>query len=88
MIGRYSQIGIYRDLARSRQFYRVSGAGLLAVMSFLLDRGSESLPIPLRASLEAFKNDGATPPVVYQDKQPVGVLSVTDLIRPSACDMV
>ena len=42
MIGRFSQIGIYRELAHSRVFYRVAFAGLLALASYLWDRGSES----------------------------------------------
>jgi len=43
MIGRFSQMGIYRELARSREFYRVAFAGLLALVSYLWDRGSESM---------------------------------------------
>ena len=42
MIGRFSQIGIYRELARSREFYRVAFAGLLALTSYLWDRGADS----------------------------------------------
>ncbi|KKK74453.1 hypothetical protein LCGC14_2883600, partial [marine sediment metagenome] len=42
MIGRFSQMGIYRELGRSREFYRVAFAGLLALASYLWDRGSES----------------------------------------------
>ena len=40
MIGRFSQIGIYRELARSHEFYRVTFAGLLALASYLWDRGN------------------------------------------------
>ena len=43
MIGRFSQSGIYRELARSREFYRISFAGLLALVSYLWDRGSVTL---------------------------------------------
>jgi len=42
MIGRFSEIGVYRELARSCEFYRVILAGLLALVSYLLDRGSGS----------------------------------------------
>ena len=42
----------------------------------------------LRQRIEAFKERGATPLVVYQDKQPLGVLSVADPIRPRAKEMV
>lgn len=36
----------------------------------------------LRLSLERFRANGATPLVVYRDRQPVGVLSVRDHLRP------
>ncbi len=42
MIGRYSQLGVYQDLLRSRYFYRVAFAGALALASYLWDRGAET----------------------------------------------
>lgn len=38
MIGRFSQLGVYRELVRSRYFYRVAFAGALALASYLWDR--------------------------------------------------
>ena len=43
MIGRFSQLGVYRELVRSRYFYRVAFAGALALASYLWDRGTGSL---------------------------------------------
>ena len=40
MIGRFSQLGTYRDLLQSREFLRASFAGALALASFLWDRGN------------------------------------------------
>lgn len=45
MIGRFGQVGIYRELARSRDFYRILLAGLLALVSFFWDRGAESMSV-------------------------------------------
>ena len=42
MIGRFSELGVYHELASSREFYRVLLAGLLGLVSYLLDRGSGS----------------------------------------------
>ncbi len=39
MIGRFSRLGVYRELLRSRDFYRISSGGALALASFLWDRG-------------------------------------------------
>jgi len=41
MIGRFSQAGVYRELAESGKFYRIAFAGGLALASYLWDRGSE-----------------------------------------------
>ena len=38
MIGRFSQLGVYRQLLRRRDTYRVAFAGALALASFLWDR--------------------------------------------------
>jgi Cd2+/Zn2+-exporting ATPase len=42
MIGRFSQVGVYRELARSHEFYRITFAGGLVLASYLWDRGNES----------------------------------------------
>jgi Cd2+/Zn2+-exporting ATPase len=41
MIGRFSQLGVYRELLGSRDFYRIALAGLLTLTSYLWDFGSE-----------------------------------------------
>ncbi len=41
MIGRFSQLGVYRELLGSRDFYRITLAGCLTLASFLWDRGGE-----------------------------------------------
>jgi len=47
-----------------------------------------SLPPPLDKCLEEIKEKGATPLVVYQNKKPLGVISVADQIRPGASGTV
>lgn len=43
-----------------------------------------ALPSPFRAQLEAMEERGATPIVVYRNKEPIGLLSVSDKPRPTA----
>ena len=40
MIGRFSQLGVYRELLGSRDFFRIALAGVLTLASYLWDRGS------------------------------------------------
>lgn len=54
------------------------------VGSAYLGGGSMTVPEPLRQHLERFKQRGATPLVVYEDKRPIGILSVSDQVRPDA----
>ena len=61
---------------------------LVEIGSAYIGGGSMNVPSALRCHLEDFKDSGATPLVVYQDKQPVGVISVADHIRPSAKDAI
>ena len=42
MIGRFSQLGVYRELLGSRDFFRVALAGFLTLASYLWDFGSEA----------------------------------------------
>ncbi|MCL4502360.1 MAG: cation-translocating P-type ATPase [Deltaproteobacteria bacterium] len=46
MIGRFSQLGVYRELVNSEEFFRVAMAGGLALSSYLWDtwKGSGTLP--------------------------------------------
>jgi Cd2+/Zn2+-exporting ATPase len=39
MIGRFSRLGVYQELFRSRDFYVILAAGLLAALSYGIDRG-------------------------------------------------
>jgi Cd2+/Zn2+-exporting ATPase len=41
MIGRFSQLGVYRELLGSRDFYRIALAGFLTLASYLWDFGGE-----------------------------------------------
>ncbi|SHF12113.1 Cd2+/Zn2+-exporting ATPase [Desulfacinum infernum DSM 9756] len=66
---------------------RVEGC-LVEVGSAYLGGGTLSVPPPLRDHLESFKRSGATPLVVFENKQPVGVLSVQDHVRPGAGEAV
>jgi len=51
--------------------------------------GSEAvLPWPLQQCLEDLLNRGSTPLVVFRDSSPVGLLSVSDQIRPTAIQAV
>jgi Cd2+/Zn2+-exporting ATPase len=50
--------------------------------------GTMSLPGKLRSRLEAYKEKGATPLVVYEDQNPLGILSVSDHLRPVARETV
>ncbi|MEW6720050.1 MAG: cation-translocating P-type ATPase [Thermodesulfobacteriota bacterium] len=42
MIGRFSKLGVYQELFRSRDFYIASGAALLALASYAVDSGGGS----------------------------------------------
>ncbi|MBZ4658246.1 MAG: copper/silver-translocating P-type ATPase [Desulfacinum sp.] len=66
---------------------RVEGS-LVEVGSAYLGGGTLSVPPPLRDHLESFKRSGATPLVVFENKQPVGVLSVQDHVRQGAGEAV
>lgn len=47
-----------------------------------------SIPMDLRHPLERIKERGATPLLVYQDKKPLGIISVADGLRPAAAETV
>ena len=61
---------------------------LVEVGSAYIGGGSMNLPLELRGRLETFKKNGATPLVVYQERQPVGIISVKDHVRPGARDTI
>jgi Cd2+/Zn2+-exporting ATPase len=64
------------------------GGSLVEVGSAYLGGGTANLPEGLRLHLERFKENGATPLIVYQDQRPLGILSVSDHVRPSAAETV
>lgn len=43
MIGRYNQLGVYRELVRSRDFYIIIFAGLLALASWIVDYNDDAI---------------------------------------------
>ncbi len=89
---RYAQVTIHR----AEHVFTQIGLGVRAwvegaqveVGSAYLGGGTLSLPVPLRDQIEAIKERGATPLVVYQDKRPLGILSVADHVRPGAATTV
>jgi Cd2+/Zn2+-exporting ATPase len=64
------------------------GGRLIEVGSAYLGGGTANIPEGLRAHLERFKEMGATPLIVYEDKRPLGILSVSDQIRPTAAETI
>ncbi len=57
---------------------------LIEVGSVYLSGGTGGVPLPLQSRLQAIKDKGSTPLMVYRDKQPLGFLSVSDQVRTSA----
>ncbi|EKD35311.1 MAG: hypothetical protein ACD_75C01960G0002 [uncultured bacterium] len=57
---------------------------LVEVGSVYLNGGLGGVPVSLQARLQAIKEQGATPLMVYRDKQPIGFLSVSDRVRRGA----
>lgn len=54
------------------------------VGSAYIGGGTMSVPLSLRPHLQAFKDRGATPLVVFEDREPLGIISVADHVRPAA----
>lgn len=57
---------------------------LVEVGSAYIGGGAMLLPLALREHVEKLKEQGATPLVVYEDRNPLGVIAVSDSVRPSA----
>jgi len=57
---------------------------LVEVGSYSVGENSATFPGHLQACLDASLSSGITPLVVYRDKAPVGLLNVTDQVRPLA----
>lgn len=64
------------------------GGHLVEVGSAYLGGGSMQVPIALRSHLESFKESGATPLVIYEERKPLAVLSVADHVRDSAAGTI
>ena len=58
------------------------------VGSVYLYGGITNVPQPLQLPLNTIKDQGATPLMVYQDKQPLGFLSVFDRVRKGAGETI
>ena len=57
---------------------------IIEVGSVYLYGGIGAVPLPLQEPLHAAKNRGATPLMVYRDKEAIGFISVSDKIRKGA----
>lgn len=62
---------------------RVQGS-LIEVGSGCIGGGTTSIPVELSEPLESIKGRGATPLLVYRDHRALGIIGVSDKIRPSA----
>ena len=61
---------------------------VIEVGSVYLYGGTGAVPLSLQLPLHAAKNRGATPLMVYKDKEPLGFLSVSDQVRTGAAHTV
>jgi Cd2+/Zn2+-exporting ATPase len=64
------------------------GGRLVEVGSACLGGGIVQVPPALRSHLESFKENGATPLVVYEERRPLAVMSVADPVRGSAAETI
>ena len=61
---------------------------LVEVGSFTAGESTAVFPRSLQRCLEESMSRGATPLVVYRDQTPVGLLNVSDQVRPSAVETI
>lgn len=61
---------------------------LVEVGSAYLGGGSMQVPENLRCQMDAFKENGATPLVIYEERRPLGVMSVADHVRQTARETI
>jgi Cd2+/Zn2+-exporting ATPase len=61
---------------------------IIEVGSAYLGGGSMNLPLLLRQHVEDFRENGVTPLVVYENRRALGVLAVSDPVRPAAQNTV
>jgi len=64
------------------------GGSLIEVGSVYLGGGTGNMPESLRRCMEGIKERGATPLVVYRDRNPIGVLGVADRVRSTASEAI
>jgi len=84
------------SLIRAEEVYTRIGLGVQAFVggkhieigSAYIGGGTMSLPVTLQRSLDDIKARGATPLTVYQDKHPMGIISVSDQVRSSSAKTV
>jgi Cd2+/Zn2+-exporting ATPase len=58
----------------------------IEVGSAYLGGGSAAILPPLRSHYQRIKAKGATPLIVYQEQEPIGIISVSDTVRADAKD--
>lgn len=76
----FTEIGLgVRGLVKGRR---------VEVGSAYLGGGTMAVPLALRSHVEIFKARGATPLVVFQDGEALGIISVADHVRPAAKDAI
>ena len=64
MIGRFSELGVYRNLLRSGDFYRIAVAGALAIASYVWQiAGSADSPAPAALALGSVALNGV--PIIW-----------------------
>lgn len=88
----YAQVKILA----AEEFFAEIGLGIRALVdgravevgSTYIGGGCAALPSPLRRQVEKCREEGATPLVVYEERRPIGVLSVADRVRGSAASAV
>ena len=64
------------------------GGSLIEVGSVNFGGGVMALPVGLRTSTEKLLEQGKTPLVVFRDHIPVGILGISDRVRPAALTVV
>ncbi|MEW6265232.1 MAG: cation-translocating P-type ATPase [Thermodesulfobacteriota bacterium] len=88
----YSRVALHKAEAVISEIglgVRASVAGsLVEVGSVSFGGGIMALPLDLRITTEKMLEQGQTPLVIYRDHQPVGVLGVSDQVRPAARTLV
>lgn len=83
-------------LARAEEMVAEIGLGVKAcvdgrvieVGSVYVGGGTGNLPLVLREHVERVKEKGETPLLVYEDRAPIGVIAVSDTIRPASRETV